>query len=65
MNQHENAAVVVELVEQLGRRNSWCGATHLQKTAYFLRELTSVPLDFDFVLYKHGPFSFDVQSEIS
>lgn len=65
MNQHENAAIIVRLVEQLRGRNSWCGATHLQKTAYFLTELTKVPLDLDFVLYKHGPFSFELQDEIS
>lgn len=65
MNQHENAAIVVGLVKRLGEKSSWCGATHLQKTAYFLKELAGVPLDFDFVLYKHGPFSFELQNEIS
>jgi uncharacterized protein YwgA len=65
MKHYENAAIVVELVEQLRGRGSWCGATHLQKTAYFLKHLTEVPVDFDFILYKHGPFSFDLQDEVS
>ncbi len=65
MKHYENAAIVVELVEQLRGRGSWCGATHLQKTAYFLKHLTEVPVDFDFILYKHGPFSFDLQDAVS
>jgi len=65
MNPHENAAIVVELVARLRDGGSWCGATHLQKTAYFLKHLTGVPLDFDFILYKHGPFSFDLRGELS
>lgn len=65
MNPHENAAIVVELVRQLSDRNGWCGATHLQKTAYFLKHLTGVPMDFGFILYKHGPFSFDLRGELS
>ena len=65
MQHYENAAIVVELVRQLRARDSWCGATHLQKTSYFLKHLTGVPLDFDFILYKHGPFSFDLQDEVA
>lgn len=65
MNPHENAAIVVELVRRLRDGGSWCGATHLQKTAYFLKHLTQVPVDFDFILYKHGPFSFDLRGELS
>jgi hypothetical protein len=37
----------------------------MQKTAFFLQELLDVPLGFDFVLYKHGPFSFDLRDELT
>jgi len=37
------------------------GETHIQKATYFLKNLLEVPLDFDFILYKHGPFSFDLR----
>jgi hypothetical protein len=37
----------------------------MQKTAFFLQELLEVPLGFDFVLYKHGPFSFDLRDELT
>jgi hypothetical protein len=65
MNLNENAAIVVELVRRLSDRGGWCGAAHLQKTACFLKHLTGVPMDFEFILYKHGPFSFDLRSELS
>jgi hypothetical protein len=46
------------------RRGSWCGETHIQKATFFLQELTGVELGFDFVLYRHGPFSFDLRDEL-
>ncbi|MCH8027159.1 MAG: hypothetical protein IID63_03445 [candidate division Zixibacteria bacterium] len=57
--------VILELVEQLQFKHSWCGETHIQKATYFLQELTKVETNFDYVLYKHGPFSFDLRDELS
>jgi hypothetical protein len=37
----------------------------VQKAAYFLQEMLGVPLAFQFTLYKHGPFSFDLRDELS
>ena len=65
MERVRRAAIVSRLVEQLRSRGSWCGETHVQKATYFLQELLKVPLDFDFVLYKHGPFSFDLRDELT
>jgi hypothetical protein len=31
----------------------------------FLQNLMGVPLGFDFILYKHGPFSFDLRDELT
>ena len=58
-------ALLLELADQLTRKGSWCGETHLQKATYFLQELRRVPLEFEFVLYKHGPFSFDLRDELT
>jgi hypothetical protein len=44
---------------------SWCGETHVQKAAVFLQDLLRVPLEFEFILYKHGPFSFDLRDELT
>ena len=49
----------------LQENGSWCGETHLQKATYFLQELLCVPTGFDFILYKYGPFSFDLRDELT
>ena len=56
----ERASTLLTLVEQLKEVGSWCGETHFQKSTYFLQEMLGVPLAFHFVLYKHGPYSFDL-----
>jgi hypothetical protein len=49
----------------LREQKSWCGETHVQKAAYLLQEMVAVPLGFEFILYKHGPFSFDLRDELT
>lgn len=58
-------AIILKLVERLRQHGSWCGETHIQKSAYLLQELMIVPLGFDFILYKHGPFSFELKDELT
>lgn len=58
---HENAALIGSLVSQLREVDNWCGETHLQKAVYFLQSACHVPLGYSFVLYKHGPYSFDLR----
>ena len=41
------------------------GGTHIQKAAYLLQELLGVPSGFKFVLYKHGPFSFELRDSLN
>ncbi len=65
MDRVRRAALIARLVEQLRSAGSWCGETHVQKAAYFLQYLLSVPLKCEFVLYKHGPFSFDLRDELT
>ena len=61
----KNAALITKLVGQLRDQESWCGETHIQKTVYFLQHLMAVPLGFYFILYKHGPFSFELRDELT
>ena len=61
----EKAVIILDLIDKLSQKGSWCGETHIQKSLYFLQELTDVPLGFDFILYKHGPFSFDLRDELN
>ncbi len=65
LNRLGRNAIVLSLTDELKTAGSWCGETHLQKAVYLLQELTHVQLDFDFILYKHGPFSFDLRDTLT
>jgi uncharacterized protein YwgA len=64
MNELRQSAILLSLIEHLRSRGGWCGETHIQKTTYFLQELMGVPLDFDFKIYKYGPYSFDLKDTL-
>ncbi|MBI5093536.1 MAG: hypothetical protein HZB26_13975 [Candidatus Hydrogenedentes bacterium] len=64
MKRLQRDGVVLALIEALRGKGSWCGETHVQKSTYFLQELLQVPLGFDFILYKHGPYSFDLSDAL-
>lgn len=57
--------IVLELIEALRKEGSWCGETHIQKASYFLKEMAEIQFDFPFILYKHGPYSFDLSDELA
>ena len=65
MNSQEQKAVLLELLNTLKNNNSWCGETHIQKATFCLNAIADVPINFNFILYKHGPFSFDLRDELS
>ena len=65
MNRVERYALLAELISNLERKDSWCGETHIQKAAYLAQELVGLPLGLDFVLYRHGPYSFDLHDELT
>jgi uncharacterized protein YwgA len=65
MERGQRSAVLLTLLEQLQTHGSWCGETHVQKSAYFAQELLGIPLGFDLILYKHGPFSFELSDELT
>lgn len=65
MKTFEQAGIVLRLSEALRQGGSWTGETHIQKAAYFLQHLLDVPTGFEFVLYKHGPFSFDLRATLT
>jgi hypothetical protein len=65
MKYAQRVAVLGLLIREMRARGSWAGETHVQKGAFLLQELMGVNLGFDFVLYKHGPFSFDLRDDLS
>lgn len=65
MKKQKDNAILMNLINTLQRQGSWTGETKLQRISYFLKHLMGVPLDFDFILYKHGMFSFGLQTELN
>ena len=64
MNSLAQEAILIGLARRLNDHGSWSGETHIQKTAYLAGELLKIPFDFEFILYKHGPFSFELRDEL-
>lgn len=58
-------ALVAALAWRLREHGSWSGETHLQKATYLLQHLAGVPLHYVFILYKHGPFSFQLRDALA
>ncbi len=53
---------LLEAIKQLRERGSWTGRTHVVKTLALVHLVSKTP--FVFVLYKHGPYSFEVDAEL-
>lgn len=65
MNPARQQAIIVDMIKCLRGNDDWAGETHVQKCMYFLQEGLNIPLGFDFIMYKHGPFSFELRSRLS
>jgi hypothetical protein len=65
MKRLQRVALLIALAGKVQERGGWCGEAHMQKAVYFLQELFSVPMGFDFILYKNSPFSFDLRDELT
>ncbi len=48
-------------MEGLRSQDSWCGETHIQKCVYLIQEALELPTGFEYMLYKYGPYSFDLR----
>jgi hypothetical protein len=62
--QFKKHAILLAVIECLRRHGSWTGKTHVQKALSLLRDSGRIPVPFQFVLYKHGPYSFEVEAEL-
>ena len=61
----EQSGLILALANALRERGSWAGETHIQKAGYLLQHLVNVPLGVNFILYKHGPFSFNLRAQLA
>lgn len=65
MDLTRRAAIVTELAERLLAKGGWVGETQLQKAVYLLQTQLGVPTEYEFILYRHGPFSFELRDELN
>jgi uncharacterized protein YwgA len=65
MTTSKEMIVIAGVVNRLRKLGSWAGETHVQKTIYIAKSVFGLPLDAEFILYKHGPYSFDLNKNIS
>lgn len=57
-------AIILATIEGLNDKGSWTGKTHVQKSLFLLHSALKKEIPFEFILYKHGPYSFDVEEEM-
>lgn len=62
MSELNGYAIVLRAVRCLNAAKSWTGKTHVIKSLYIASTKTALP--FEFVLFKHGPYSFDANDAI-
>ncbi len=65
MKKYERFTLIAFLLKEMKKNGNWCGGTHVQKEILFLDLLFNVPLDLNYILYKHGPFSFGLRNDLS
>jgi len=65
MKRLQRAALITELADKMNEMGSWSGETHFQKTVFFLEDGLEVPIGFQFVMYKYGPYSFDFHDDLT
>lgn len=65
MDKIKRFAIVLSVIENLHRFESWSGETHIQKTVYFLEKTFPEVINYyPFILYKYGPFSFELRDDL-
>ena len=65
MKERQRRALICCLVKEMRQTDSWAAETHIQKCVYFLQAMLNVPIGYEYVLYKHGPYSFDLRRELA
>ncbi len=57
-------AIILSVIEFLHRHGSWTGKIQIQKALSLLHDKDSAKVPFQFVIYRHGPYSFEVEEEL-
>jgi hypothetical protein len=62
--EYRKHALILAVVEKLRKYGSWTGKTHVQKALFLLSVASTIRVPSTFVLYKHGPYSFELEDEL-
>src|SRR5690348_571315 len=65
MKELQRYAVLAALLDKLHQANVWCNELRVPKTVFLLQELLGVPLEYPFIFYMHGPFSFELTDDLT
>jgi uncharacterized protein YwgA len=60
----QRQALVLEMIETLRRKGSRTGKAHIIKGFFLAKAAGLLDLPFQFFLYKHGPYSTDIEETI-
>lgn len=61
----DRTSLIVKLVKAMRHNGGWAGETHIQKCVFFIQEMLEVPMGYEFVLYKHGAYSFELRADLT
>ena len=61
---YKKASLVLAVIRSLKQHGSWTGKTHVQKSLFLIKTATQIDVPFTFVLFKHGPYSFELETEL-
>ena len=65
MDRFRKATLITLQIQLLADQDIKCSKRRIQKLIYYLQELMNVPMGFNFILYKHAPYSFDLNYELT
>jgi len=65
MDEKEKIQLVLKVIKKLNEINHRTGETFIQKIIYFLIHSENVPIDYEYTLYDYGPYSFELNNELS
>jgi len=61
---YRKPSLVLAVIRSLKLHGSWTGKTHVQKSLFLIKTATQIDVPFTFVLFKHGPYSFELETEL-
>lgn len=65
MDKIDQKAIIALLIEKMNTGKLWASPFFLQKAVFLLQELYKIPLEFNFYIYKHAPFSNELQDTLN